>query len=180
MTIVVSPFSNSLIRDWPAAHYSKLIQLLLPALDEKERVLIVGAPDQRDRAAEILRTLPADRVLNTCGTFAWDEVLTRLKSATFVIGNNSGIAHLAAMYGVPTICLFGGSHQRSEWRPLGPNVFVITRAIGCSPCHLDHNMSCRYDKACLREIMPEEVAAIIRRILNGARGEQMTLHAGAA
>lgn len=177
MTIIVSPFSNGLIRDWPASHYAKLIARLLPQLPGDQIVRVIGTLEQRKPAFEIVRDLPADRVMNDCGTIPWGEVLVMLREACCVIGNNSGIAHLAAMYGTPTICIFGGSHQRTEWHPLGPNVVVISRVIGCSPCHLDHRMTCQYDKACLWEISPEEVGAAVLRLIKRDRRERAVAEA---
>jgi ADP-heptose:LPS heptosyltransferase len=173
--IIVAPFSNGLIRDWPAAHFAKLIALLLPKLDPDQLVRVIGSPEQRRRAFEIVRDLPADKVINDCGTMPWADVLKLLRVADCVIGNNSGIAHLAGMYGVPTVCIFGGSHQRTEWYPLGPKVTVLSRVIGCSPCHLDHRPNCVYDKACLTEIQPEEVADVVLASLSGNQQQAQVL-----
>ena len=172
MNVVVSPFSNSVIRDWPAAHFTRMIGLLLPQLATDAMVRVIGTGGQRAGANAIVRPFPADRVVNDCGVLPWDDVLALLRSAACVIGNNSGIAHLAGMYGVPTVCVFGGSHQRSEWFPLGANVVVLSRVIGCSPCHLDHNSSCPFDKACLREITPEEVASAVIGVIAGEARER--------
>lgn len=175
MTIIVSPFSNSTMRDWPPEHFRELIALLLPAIGEDEVIRVIGTRSQRARAYEIVQDFPADRVVNDCGTMPWDDVLALLRTASCVIGNNSGIAHLGGMYGAPTVCVFGGSHQRSEWRPLGDNVIVVSRALGCSPCHLDHNMTCHYDKLCLREIAPLTVAeAALLAMDRGASGNRPT------
>ena len=81
-----------------------------------------------------------------------------LGRARCVIGNNSGIVHLGGHFGVPTVCVFGGSHQRGEWHARGVSVVTVSRTIGCSPCQLDHGGVSPYGKACLREIAPEEVA----------------------
>lgn len=164
MTIVVSPFSNGLIRDWPPEHYADLIGLLLEDLPD-EVVRVVGTANQRKDAYRIVRNLPADRVKNDCGLISWDAVTDLVRDASCVIGNNSGIPHLAGFYKVPTVCIFGGSHQRMEWRPLGPNVVVMSRTIGCSPCHIDHRLTCLYDKACLREIAPREVADAVLALI---------------
>jgi len=37
------------------------------------------------------------------------------------------------------------------------HVVVLSRVIGCSPCHLDHRHLSPYGKACLRDIAPSEV-----------------------
>lgn len=169
----MAPFSNSAIRNWPARHYAALVGLLLDTDEASGHpVRIVGTPSQRTRADAIVRTHPADRVTNDCGRLSWPEVAAGLRSAACVIGNNSGIAHLAGHYGVPTVCIFGGSHQRLEWRPLGANVVLLSRAIGCSPCHLDHGGRCGYGLACLGEIRPATVAAAVvsamRAVSDGA------------
>src|SRR5205085_8201608 len=52
------------------------------------------------------------------------EVAHRLQECRGYLGNDSGITHLAAMLGVPTLALFGPSDPLT-WRPLGPSVIVI-------------------------------------------------------
>jgi len=47
-----------------------------------------------------------------------------LQESLLYIGQDSGVTHLAAMIGAPTIALFRNSSV-SQWRPLGPRVKVI-------------------------------------------------------
>ena len=51
-----------------------------------------------------------------------------LDEAILFIGHDSGISHLAAMMGAPTISLFKASDP-VQWRPLGPSVRVIRDSI---------------------------------------------------
>lgn len=158
--ILIAPLSHNPLRDWPARHYRSLIEILLARLPHDIAVTLVGSPTQRLILNEIARPFPADRIFNTCG-LPWETVIGRAREAACVIGNNSGLAHLAGFFGVPTICIFGGSHQRTEWAPLRPNVIVLSRAIGCSPCQYDDPQDCPYDVACLREIAPATVAETV-------------------
>ena len=164
-TIIVAPFSNSDIRDWPIEHYAGLIRILLERWTGTGLIRVIGTKSQELRACEIVRSFSAARVVNECGRVTWSQVMSQLKSAACVIGNNSGVAHLSGFYGVPTVCVFSGSHQRLEWRPLGFNVAVVSRSIGCSPCQLDHGQTSRFAKACLREITPEVVADAVFTIM---------------
>lgn len=173
--VIVAPFSNSAIRDWPAAHVAELIGLLLAEPAIIGRIRVVGAPGQRLGACEIVRFHPADRVTNECGRLGWEDVLAALRTAACVIGNNSGIAHVAGSYATPTVCVFGGSHQRLEWRPRGPNVLVLSRAIGCSPCHLDHGHLSPYGKACLRDIAPATVRDAVITIMTQAQTDNRSM-----
>lgn len=164
--IIIAPFSNSVIRDWPAEHFEKLVGHLLRRWPNRQGLIrIIGTASQRQRANAIVRAYPADRVFNDCGRMPWPMVMEELRNAACVIGNNSGISHLAGSLKVPTVCIFGGSHQRLEWRPLGFTVTLLSRKIGCSPCHLDHGRICGYGLACLREISPEEVADAVLAVI---------------
>jgi len=162
--IVVAPFSNSDIRDWPAAHFVSLIALLIEQWEGT--IHIVGAPNQRIRAGEIVRPFDSQRVVNDCGRASWAVTTELVRSAACVIGNNSGIAHLAAFAGVPTVCIFSGAHQRLEWRPMGDTVVTLSRAIVCSPCHFHHAVDCPYGLACLDQISAEIVFETVRRLLD--------------
>jgi ADP-heptose:LPS heptosyltransferase len=53
-----------------------------------------------------------------------EELTALLRRAPVYIGHDSGITHLAAMLGMPTIALFRKSPVH-QWRPLGPAVKVI-------------------------------------------------------
>lgn len=156
--ILISPFSNSFMRDWPLEHFAALAGLLVERIPPEIRIRIIGVPNQRLRANEIVRDQPVDRVINECGRLAWGEVVSLLRAARCIVSNNSGLGHLGGQMGIPTVCVFGGSHQRAEWRPLGRSVVLVSRAIGCSPCHLDHGGVSPYRKACLHQIEPEVVA----------------------
>jgi ADP-heptose:LPS heptosyltransferase len=160
--IILAPFSNSAIRDWPAEHYRDLIGLLLEDPEITGMIRLIGTAGHRLGVCEIVRPHPADRVTNECGRLAWSEVLATLRTAACVVGNNSGIPHVSGHYGTPTVCIFGGSHQRLEWRPRGRNTIVLSRVIACSPCQLDHGNSSPFGKACLWEIEPREVCDAVR------------------
>ncbi|MGN7997978.1 glycosyltransferase family 9 protein [Sphingomonas sp. 22176] len=159
--VILSPFSNSYVRDWPVDYYRILLEKLLAVAPSDILFRVIGTQAQALRARDIVRPLDAGRVFNDCGCHTWDVVASAIGRAACVIGNNSGVAHLAAQRGVPTICIFGGSHQRQEWRPVGRHVTIVSRAIWCSPCHLDRSSQCRFDKACLRGIDPEDVASAV-------------------
>ena len=163
--ILIAPFSNSGIRDWPSTSFCALVGLLLEQINDDTPIVVIGTGNQKIRANEIVRSFPTSRVINACGRLSWAAMVSQLQSAACVIGNNSGVSHLGGYFGVPTVCIFGASHQRHEWRALGLSVVLVTRSIGCSPCQLDHGQVSPYDKACLREIKPQSVADAAFKIM---------------
>jgi ADP-heptose:LPS heptosyltransferase len=164
-TILIAPFSNSDIRDWPADHYRRLIEILLDCIDDATTIRLVGAKGQVLPACEIVRGFDPDRVVNDCGRHSWHELIDVVRSAACVIGNNSGIVHLAGHHRTPAVCVFSGAHQRIEWRPIAFGVATLSRSIACSPCHLHYAADCPYNLACLRRIEPELVANVALKLM---------------
>ena len=162
-TVVIAPFSNSLIRDWPLVRYRALVALLIQ--DPDVRVLVVGAASQWVGANEVVRAFPTERVVNSCGYTAWSDVLDQIGRADCVIANNSGLAHIAAGMGRRTLCVFGASHSPYEWMPRGSAVTIVTKRVECSPCGLDSEGACPFGVRCLAEIEPEQVHAECREML---------------
>lgn len=161
--LVIAPFSNGDIRDWQPRHFSALIGSLLAQWPGM--IHVVGTRSQATRAAEIVRPHDATRVTSECGR-PWEDVVKLVRKAACVVGNNSGITHLSAWFGVPTVCVFAGSHRREEWFPMAANAVTVSRAIGCAPCHLHRAAQCPYGKACLDKIEPGAVAEAVLEAMN--------------
>ncbi len=54
------------------------------------------------------------------------ELARFLAGARLFLGNDSGIAHLAAAVGTPVVALFGPTDP-AVWAPRGPHVSVVAR-----------------------------------------------------
>ena len=151
--IILSPFANERVREWPLAHFRRLIELILR--HDRLPVLVVGTRAQRVRANALVRGFSASSVTNACGTMSWDEVRSAVGAAPYVVANNSGIAHLAAALGRWTLCLFASSHADIEWMARGPRAIIISLALPCAPCDIGGN-PCPNGVACMAELKPDE------------------------
>lgn len=92
------------------------------------------------------------------------EVAALLANAEIYLGNDSGITHLAATLGVPTIAVFGPSSPL-RYGPRGKRVKVVQLDFDCSPCHPrnEHpDSQCGRDRACLKEISPGLVISALQ------------------
>jgi ADP-heptose:LPS heptosyltransferase len=102
--IVIHPFSGSQRKNWPL-HYFRALACRLPLPVEWS----AGPEEALDGATRF------DNLLDLAG---W------LAGAELYIGNDSGITHLAAATGTPTLALFGPTAP-NLWAPRGHNVMVI-------------------------------------------------------
>lgn len=90
------------------------------------RIVLLGGPEDKDIAREIAESLDADGVaahdlVDRLDLLACAALLER---ATLFIGNDSGLMHIAAAMGAPTLGLFGPTDER-VYGPWGPR----TRAL---------------------------------------------------
>ncbi len=86
--------------------------------------MVLAPPKSAPRPRLVLEALPKGRGIELVGH---GDVLTAaacLVRADLFIGNDSGLMHLAAAVGIPTLGLFGPSpHER--YRPWGPKAAYV-------------------------------------------------------
>jgi ADP-heptose:LPS heptosyltransferase len=92
------------------------------------------------------------------------EVSVLASGASVFVGNDSGIAHIAAAVGTPTVVVFGSSN-RDHWRPWtdAPNE-VVFNAFDCQPCP---GYECRVfgEPRCILSIGADQVIRAVDRVL---------------
>ena len=148
---------------WPLERFSALAERL-----EAGGLALLACGGAQDRAAcDALADAKAGARLSTAGRTTLPEQAALCSAAELVVSNDSGLAHLAAAVGTPTLVLFGSTS--SAWTaPLGPAVRIVQHAPVCSPCF---QRTCRIGYRCLTAIAVGEVAAAATAARAG-RGER--------
>ena len=86
-----------------------------------------------------------------------------------LVSNDSGLMHLGAALGVPTLGLFGPTHPVLGFAPLGEKSKALSLDLYCSPCSLHGKMPCfRSRRFCLEDLRPEKVLEEAGLILDSA------------
>lgn len=111
---------------WPSDRFARLaLRLRGPGEPfEHGRVVIVGGPEDRVAAEAIRRALPRGAVTDLTGKADLLTIHALLKRVRLFVGNDSGLAHLSAAAGAPTLALFGPSDER-RYAPWGPKARVV-------------------------------------------------------
>jgi heptosyltransferase-2 len=149
---VLAPGAVGPAKRWPA--YGALAEHLA---ELGFAVWVVGGPDEKALAAEIISHAPQTRDLT--GTDLRNAILA-LAAATVAVSNDSGLLHVAAALGTPSIGVFGPTSPW-HWAPLNPLAAVIetNSDVPCRPCH---KPTCRLGHhRCMRDIAMEQVAVAV-------------------
>ena len=129
--LAVGPTANWRGKTWRIDRFVELIyRLTAPkAPFEGARVAVFAAPGETTAAQPLLDALPPERRLAVVGETDLLTVFAALRRCAFYVGNDSGLMHLAATAGVPTLGLFGPSHKRL-YAPWGARCKVVRTREG--------------------------------------------------
>jgi heptosyltransferase-2 len=155
--VVLAPGAVGPAKRWPAAAYAALARRLLA---EGLAVWVVGGPAEKPLAQTIVAGTEARDLTGT----DLREAILALAAAAAAVSNDSGLVHVAAALGTPTIGIFGPTSPW-HWAPLNSLAATIQANIelGCRPCH---KPVCRFGHhRCMTEFGADEVFAATRRAL---------------
>ena len=120
--IAIGPTANWSAKQWRGQSFAELVARLTAkdGILPNARVAIFGRDDERPMALPVIESIPEDRLLDLVGRIDLLSVYACLERASIYIGNDSGLMHLAAASGIPTLGLFGPSpvEQYAPWGPL--------------------------------------------------------------
>ncbi len=125
-TIAFGPVANWKPKTWPAENFIRLFERLtdtdgpLPGA----RVAVFGTMEERLQAAPLLERIPACQRVDLMGLVSLLELYACLKRTQVFVGNDSGLMHMAAAAGIPTIGLFGPSREQ-HYAPWGEHCRAV-------------------------------------------------------
>ena len=140
--LAVGPTANWIAKTWPAENFAALVARLTAAdgILAAARVAVFGHASERTLAQPLIDAIPAPRCLDLVGRLDLLEVYAALKRCALYIGNDSGLMHIAAAAGIPTLGLFGPSREEhyAPWGPLAGTVRPPVAYEDIFPAGFDH------------------------------------------
>ena len=145
---------------WPADRFARVASLISKRTGR--RIVIIGSTGETSVGEEILSNAGIGTGRNLAGRCSVDELLSVLRGASLVVGNDSGPVHIASAMGRPTVAIFGSTNP--DWtEPRGRAVEIVRTNIECSPCF---ERECPHgEPRCMVEIEPDLVFEKACRLL---------------
>ncbi len=122
--IALAPTANWSGKIWPAERFAALFRALATSTLPGARAAVFAGPGAAERAlaAPLLARLPD--AIDLCGRLTLYEAAACLARAALFIGNDSGLMHLAAAAGAPTLGLFGPT-PAAIYAPVGRRAAAV-------------------------------------------------------
>jgi heptosyltransferase-2 len=155
--VALGPGSVGASKRW--SYYPQAARLLA---EQGLDIWVVGGPGEKALAAEIV-AIGGPRVRDLTGTDLRNGILA-MAAADLAISNDSGLMHIAAAIGTPTMGIFGPTSPY-HWAPLnGLAATIQTKTVvPCQPCH--RPICTMNDHRCMRDIPASDVVTIAQHIL---------------
>jgi len=158
--VAIHPGSGSPKKCWPPAKY---VQLALWAKESFDATILLVLGPADCNSGEILTSF-----IKACKPFLaiqlpLPHLAALLEQSTVYVGNDSGVTHLAAAVGTPTLALFGPTDHRI-WGPQNKGVKFLRGLSRCAPCTPQKMAQCR-EPSCMESLPAASVQRAMTRLI---------------
>ncbi|MBT3217045.1 MAG: glycosyltransferase family 9 protein [Candidatus Marinimicrobia bacterium] len=147
--IAIFPFSIAKSRSLPDA-------LTVDILNTINRPAVIFGSESDKPNADILVEKSQNNVFSLCGKFSLRKTIAIISQCVGAIATDSGLGHISANLGIPTVSIFGAGDQ-TQTRPIGPKAMVINKQVHCSPCKKNSCINQDEPLLCIDLITAQEV-----------------------
>jgi heptosyltransferase-2 len=162
--VTLSPGAVGEGKAWPAGHYGALARALV---NDGATVWVLGGPNETLLAKEIAAAGGAN-VRDLTGNDLRDAILA-LAAADAAVTNDSGLMHVSAAIGTPTVAIFGPTSPW-HWKPLNPIAAVLEPPgdeAAAKRARTEGNDAVRHRSTA--DVAVETVLASVREVLRKGR-----------
>jgi ADP-heptose:LPS heptosyltransferase len=153
---LIHPAAAFATKQWPTENFARVVEYVA---ERGYAPVAVAAPHEQTVLDNLIESASVPVV-----TFdlTLPEVTALAARAQLFVGNDSGIAHIAAAARTPCVVVFGSSN-RAHWRPWNSApAEVVFEELPCQPCHGYFCEKFAQPECILRVPVPRVTAAIDR------------------
>lgn len=161
--IGVAPFAAHDGKQYPLDLMKEVIQKLDDVGDYN--LFLFGAPNEKEVLEELSKGCTMTKVV--AGALKFDEEINFISQLDTMLSMDSGNAHLAAMFGVPTVTLWGVTHPYAGFTPFkqeGHCLLSDREKYALIPTSIYGNVVPEGYRDVMRSIAPEVVVSKIKTL----------------
>ena len=148
--------------------YPKEFAEVIIELSKVYDTVIFGGNGEVDMAKDIEDELLGSNITNyqnLAGKTSVEELIEKIANLDLFITNDSGPMHLAAAFGIPTICIFGPTKftETSQWK--NEKSVIVKKDFSCMPCmKRECPLKGNVYHQCMKEIKAKDVLNKIKEM----------------
>lgn len=163
IVVGVHPGAKWETKKWDGGKFARVCQGLVDKLGCT--IMLLGDAGEAKLVEEVGKDIPAERLVKAVG-LPLRKVMSLIKRCDCFITNDSGPMHIASALGVPVVAIFGPTHPKLGFAPVGSRNVVLCADVKCSPCSLHGEKRCsKKSRFCMDLIEPDMVIEAVERLL---------------
>ena len=156
---LIHPAAAFATKQWATEKFARVVEFLA----ERGFTSVAIAARGEQALLEQLRSEASGKVVTLA--LSLPEVTALAARSQLFVGNDSGIAHVAAAVGTPSVVVFGSSNI-AHWRPWNTApAEVVFEEMPCQPCH-GYFCAQFAQPECILRVPVTRVTAAIERLLS--------------
>jgi ADP-heptose:LPS heptosyltransferase len=166
--VAISPVASSRLKRWPVERLAEVANYLI---EENRRLLLFCGP-QSDSTAELLNKTRHPHRIVSVGSIHLKQVAALFAHCAALVGNDTGLMHVAAAVGVPVVAVFGPTSPTLYLPPGATAVagdidcpYHKTKAFGPPDCVIA-NRCLIGDQSCINAVHILEVVKNVQAIID--------------
>jgi heptosyltransferase-3 len=156
--IIIHPGAGSPRKRWPVENFIQ-VATIIGGMNLGKVVFVVGPAESG--LVRFIKDRPKGG-FPVYEVYDLSYVMALVRQARCFVGNDSGVTHLAAFMGIPTVAIFGPSSPK-RWSPVGRATNVLRGAADCAPCFEMDAVNCE-DPQCLSGVSADMVLDAVKEI----------------
>lgn len=162
--IGIAPFATYREKTYPIEKMEMAIRTLRGKTDA-DILLFGGGKEETAKLEALAARVPGVEVM--AGKHSLEEELRVISGLTVMVSMDSANMHLASLYGVPVVSVWGATHPFAGFMGFGQQEEnAVQLDLYCRPCSVFGSKPCyRGDHACMEELAPERIVAAVMRLL---------------
>ena len=165
----ICPGSKMHSKRWPLGRYIEVGRRLKQEVNAK---FIILGDESEEEIASMLQSGLGECAVSCAGLTSIFESSGLIAMCDLYIGNDTGVMHLAAAFGVPCVANFSARDNPGKWNPMGNNNKILRSEIECAGCMLE---ICPNNNACLNAISVDNVHNAASGLLKKIRPKSLFL-----
>lgn len=135
--------------------------------DFPSTTVIIGGKEDAESGKKLVKLLPNQKIVNTCGNFSVQESAAIIKGGKVLITHDTGMMHIGAAFDIPIVSIWGNTVPEFgmyPYRPQAPNSYSIheVKDLPCRPCSKIGYDKC--PKGHFKCMLDQDTGAIRRQI----------------
>lgn len=155
--ICIHPGAGKIYKKWPAQNFAKVADYLAK---KGFCVILIGSDKDKNDIFNVMSFMK-NKAIRFGNELSLGELMSLFKITKLYIGNDSGPMHLASLFNIPIIAIFGPADDK-RWKPFGNRIVVLRGADRCIKCK---GKDCNLNFRCINLISVDKVIESANKIL---------------